>query len=115
MYKRQMPGYLPTIPAKDTRVVEEALADVAQTKGYRISYHRADMHTTGSTDFGDVSCIMPQMCIRDRCHPAAALLGIVLSGMDKRLASSLPEGLGQTDIVSRRDKGMAHFLSLIHI
>ncbi|PWM23827.1 MAG: amidohydrolase [Oscillospiraceae bacterium] len=54
-----MPGYLPTIPAKDTRVVEEALADVAQTKGYRISYHRADMHTTGSTDFGDVSCIMP--------------------------------------------------------
>lgn len=53
-----MPGYLPTVPSNDTRAVEEAMHDVADGK-YEITYRRADLHNTGSTDYGDLSSIMP--------------------------------------------------------
>lgn len=51
-----LPGYLPTVPVADTRAVDEAM-DTAAGK-YRVD-HVGEAHTTGSTDYGDVSCIMP--------------------------------------------------------
>ena len=51
-----MPGYMPTVPCPDISVTLEALEDVSQGK-YTIEEKTA--HGTGTTDFGDVSCIMP--------------------------------------------------------
>lgn len=51
-----LPGYLPTIPAPDTRAIDEAM-DTAAGK-YKVD-HVGSQHTTGSTDYGDVSSIMP--------------------------------------------------------
>ncbi len=51
-----LPGYLPTIPAPDTRALDEAM-DAAAGK-YAVD-HVGEQHTTGSTDYGDVSSIMP--------------------------------------------------------
>lgn len=52
-----LPGYLPTIPAKDTRAVDEAMETAAAGK-YEVS-HANGGHETGSTDYGDLSSIMP--------------------------------------------------------
>ena len=51
-----MPGYMPTVPLKDTSLLREAIEDVCAGK-YEIE--EDTKHGTGSTDFGDVSCIMP--------------------------------------------------------
>ncbi len=51
-----MPGYMPTVPCHDISVTMEALEDVSRGK-YTIEEKTA--HGTGTTDFGDVSCIMP--------------------------------------------------------
>ena len=51
-------GYMPTVPCSDVTALKEALEDVAGDR-YKIEYQGADQHTSASTDFGDVSCIMP--------------------------------------------------------
>ncbi len=51
-----MPGYMPTVPCHDTSITMEALQDVSQGK-YTIEERTS--HGTGTTDFGDVSCLMP--------------------------------------------------------
>lgn len=58
-----IPGYLPTIPVKDpgvlTRILEEHAAD-----GRGMAYRNADFHENGSTDFGDLSQILPVLQFR---------------------------------------------------
>ena len=51
-----MPGYMPTVPCPDTSITREALEEVSGGK-YTVGMH--DAHGTGTTDFGDVSCLMP--------------------------------------------------------
>ena len=51
-----LPGYLPTVPAPDTRAVDEAMDAAAGS--YKVD-HIGKVHGTGSTDYGDVSSIMP--------------------------------------------------------
>ena len=51
-----MPGYMPTVPCHDVSITREALEEVSQGK-YKIE--ESNGHGTGTTDFGDVSCIMP--------------------------------------------------------
>ena len=53
-----VPGYLPTIPAKDPSIVIEACRDVAGDK-YEVFVPETTPHGTGSTDYGDLSSIMP--------------------------------------------------------
>ncbi len=53
-----VPGYMPTVPCTDVKALEEALEDAA-AGSYRITYQGADKHIAASTDFGDVSCLMP--------------------------------------------------------
>lgn len=53
-------GYLPTVPLKDTSVMAEAISDVMQAYNYRnISLDNDCPASTGSTDYGDVSSLMP--------------------------------------------------------
>lgn len=54
-----MPGYLPTIPSPDMSAVKDAIALVSE--GYTVTETTADKVTGGSTDFGDVSQLMPVM------------------------------------------------------
>ena len=51
-----MPGYMPTVPCHDTSITKEALEDVSHGR-YTITERTG--HGTGTTDFGDVSCLMP--------------------------------------------------------
>lgn len=52
-----MPGYLPTVPVEDDRAVAEAVAEVS--RGYHVLPADPSHIQGGSTDFGDVSEIMP--------------------------------------------------------
>ncbi|WP_276851534.1 amidohydrolase [Enterocloster lavalensis] len=52
-----MPGYLPIVPAGDTRAVEEAIA--AAAGDYAVEQHDPGIVMGGSTDFGEVSQILP--------------------------------------------------------
>lgn len=52
-----MPGYLPILPVEDLSSIEETM-DIIGDK-YKIDVTGKDDHITGSTDFGDVSSIMP--------------------------------------------------------
>lgn len=56
-----LPGYLPVIPAKDTGILEEILEIAARTvePGYPVTFEREDVHLCHSTDYGDVSHILP--------------------------------------------------------
>ena len=53
-----MPGYLPVIPSPDVSSLDESVNIVGNNK-YEIKNMGEDYHQTGSTDFGDVSSIMP--------------------------------------------------------
>ncbi len=52
-----MPGYLPTIPVKDTRAIQEAAAEGAGS--YPVMEEAPGKISGGSTDFGDVSHLLP--------------------------------------------------------
>ena len=52
-----MPGYLPVMPAGDTRAVEEAISAAAGS--YEVAKHDPGIVMGGSTDFGEVSQILP--------------------------------------------------------
>lgn len=52
-----MPGYLPTIPVNNVRALEETLKEFEGE--YEIAHMDPDFCMGGSTDFGDVSQIMP--------------------------------------------------------
>ncbi len=59
-----VPGYLPTVPLDDPGLLTGVLQDLSaegQTRGYHypVDYCNADSHTAGSTDFGEVSSILP--------------------------------------------------------
>lgn len=59
-----IPGYLPTIPAKNTELIEQVLLDLSKEEkergiDYPVQYRNADFHEAGSTDFGEVSHILP--------------------------------------------------------
>lgn len=59
-----IPGYLPTIPVKDAEVMEQVLLDLSKEEkerglDYPVQYRNADFHEAGSTDFGEVSHILP--------------------------------------------------------
>lgn len=53
-----VPGYLPVIPVEDVEVMEDAIRDVAEGV-YPIAHLDKTQHFPGSTDFGDVSQLMP--------------------------------------------------------
>ena len=56
---KTMAGYMPTIPNPKPDVLVETLKQMAEEKGYEITWRNAADHITGSTDFGDISCLMP--------------------------------------------------------
>lgn len=53
-----MAGYMPTIPNPKPEVLVDVLKEMAGDK-YQITYRNAGDHISGSTDFGDISCLMP--------------------------------------------------------
>lgn len=54
-----LPGYLPTIPAKDVSALKDAMKTLEEIyPDYKYGYGDGAA-TTGSTDFGDLSSIMP--------------------------------------------------------
>ncbi len=55
---KTIPGYLPVIPAKDPSVTEEAIRLAAGDR-YDVEYEGSDVHLTASSDYGDVSSILP--------------------------------------------------------
>ncbi len=55
---RTVPGYLPVIPAKDTSITERAI-ELAADGRYPVEREGADVHLTASSDYGDLSSIMP--------------------------------------------------------
>ena len=52
-----LPGYLPVLPATDISVLEEVIKMAAPDKKMMIV--GADKHETGSTDYGELSSVMP--------------------------------------------------------
>lgn len=55
-----IPGYLPTYPIPDVSAMEEAMKVMAEADGYHYKYvGPQDRKGAASTDFGDVSAIMP--------------------------------------------------------
>lgn len=59
-----VPGYLPTVPLKDTKIMEETLLELSeeskkQSTFYPVMYRNAQFHEAGSTDFGEVSSLLP--------------------------------------------------------
>lgn len=55
-----LPGYLPTIPVKNTQVMKEAILCLKEVyPQYTLDVNEDCPATTGSTDFGDLSSIMP--------------------------------------------------------
>lgn len=59
-----LPGYLPTVPLKDPSLMAGVLEDLSaeeETRGmhYTVAYFGSDKHTAGSTDYGEVSSILP--------------------------------------------------------
>lgn len=59
-----IPGYLPTVPLEHPELMSGVLEDLAaeeKTRGreYEVAYRNSDYHEAGSTDFGEVSSILP--------------------------------------------------------
>lgn len=82
-----MPGYLPTVPVKDTRAVAEAVAEVGE--GYRVLSCDPAFIQGGSTDFGDVSQIMPLLQFHTGGYEGA-LHDKRLHPVDEELAYVIP-------------------------
>lgn len=81
-----MPGYMPTQPLKDTTLLREAIDDVCAGK-----YETGEVtkHGTGSTDFGDVSCIMPLLQFNTGGY-SGALHNSNVAVVDEELAYVVP-------------------------
>lgn len=59
-----VPGYLPTVPLDDPSLLTGVLQDLSaegkkRGRDYSVSVHDRDFHLSGSTDFGEVSSILP--------------------------------------------------------
>ena len=54
-----LPGYFSTQPCPDVSALQAALDAVGEDRPLRVKEVPASEHITGSTDFGDVSAIMP--------------------------------------------------------
>lgn len=55
-----LPGYLPTIPVKNTTAMKEAILSLKeQYPQYQLNVDEDSPASTGSTDFGDLSSLMP--------------------------------------------------------
>ena len=55
---RTIPGYLPVIPSTDPSVTEEVI-ELASGGRYPVEYERSDVHLTASSDYGDLSAVLP--------------------------------------------------------
>ncbi len=53
------PGYFPVIPCPETSALEEAIGIVCEKTGYKDFSNVMPKHITGSTDYGELSSIMP--------------------------------------------------------
>lgn len=83
-----MPGYLPTISVADPSILTQLLEEEAACH-YPMSYRNADFHENGSTDFGDLSQIMPVLQFRTGGYEGA-LHNISLHVTDETLAYVYP-------------------------
>ncbi len=59
-----VPGYLPTVPLEHPELMSEVLEDLSAYEKecgteYPVAYRNSDYHEAGSTDFGEVSSILP--------------------------------------------------------
>lgn len=59
-----VPGYLPTVPVEDPGLMEETLLELSEESrkagnSYPVEYRAAQFHEAGSTDFGEVSSLLP--------------------------------------------------------
>ncbi len=59
-----VPGYLPTIPLENPDLLTGVLQELSEEekgrgRDYPVSFHNRDYHSGGSTDFGEVSSILP--------------------------------------------------------
>lgn len=59
-----MPGYLPTVPLKDTELLKSTLLELSEENKlcgneYPVEYRTEQFHEAGSTDYGDLSSMIP--------------------------------------------------------
>lgn len=83
-----MPGYLPTVPVKDAGVLTRILEKHA-SEAYPMAYRNQDFHENGSTDFGDLSQILPVLQFRTGGY-WGSLHNISMEVTDSELAYVLP-------------------------
>lgn len=60
---KTVPGYLPVYPVKKAWGIREAVEEAAGTT-YPLTILEEGFHETGSTDFGDLSCVKPVLQFR---------------------------------------------------
>lgn len=85
-----IPGYLPTIPLKDPQLMADVLKTLsreAEKIGYRypVEYRGSDYHEAGSTDFGDLSNLIPLYQFRTGGY-SGALHSSSIQVSDEKLA-----------------------------
>lgn len=83
-----LPGYLPTIPLENVDMMKECIQDVVSTYGDK--YKNIDLNTiskatTGSTDYGDVSSLMPLFQFKTGGYQGV-LHNISMNPVDEELA-----------------------------
>ena len=83
-----IPGYLPTVPVNDPSVLTTLLEEY-QTSTHSMVYRIADFHENGSTDFGDLSQLLPVLQFRTGGYEGS-LHDISLHIVDEELAYVRP-------------------------
>ena len=68
-----VPGYLPTIPLENPDLLTGVLQELSEEekgrgRDYPVSFHNRDYHSGGSTDFGEVSSILPLYQFNTGCY-----------------------------------------------
>ncbi len=80
------PGYMPTQPIEHPEVMIEAMKDVLGTYDYKnVDFSPFSEPTTGSTDMGDLSCVMPVFQFRTGGYKGE-LHNISMDPVDEELA-----------------------------
>ncbi len=54
-----MPGYLPTVPLENVGTITGTIQDISELYQYKYDISEEKKHRTGSTDYGDLSSVMP--------------------------------------------------------
>ncbi len=60
---RTTPGYLPIYCLKDKEVIIRAAREVGAVTGYEVEVDRSFSHGGGSTDYGDITAVMPLLYV----------------------------------------------------